>query len=103
MPKKSFELRVGAQSEPGRLAGALVKFQDENCDVVLVSIGAGAVNQAAKAVAIARTMVSGRGLEILVQMSFEDREIDGAHRTALKMHVYRPTIETFRGMLQEAT
>ena len=48
-------------------------------------IGAGALNQAVKAIAIARGFVAPSGLDLIFVPAFVDIEIDGEERTALKL------------------
>jgi stage V sporulation protein S len=48
-------------------------------------VGAGALNQAVKALAIARTYVAGAGLDLVCVPTFADIEIDGERRTAIRL------------------
>lgn len=48
-------------------------------------IGAGALNQAVKAIAIARGFVAPSGLDLIFVPAFADIEIDGEERTAIKL------------------
>lgn len=80
-------LKVASSSNPSSVAGALVKNMQEGKDVELLAVGAGAVNQAVKAVAIARGYVSPQGVDITVKPGFEDVEIEGKKKTAIKLIV----------------
>lgn len=80
-------LKVASSSNPSSVAGALVKNMQEGKDVELLSVGAGAVNQAVKAVAIARGYVSPQGVDITIKPGFEDVEIEGKKKTAVKLIV----------------
>ncbi|MBQ7494078.1 MAG: stage V sporulation protein S, partial [Selenomonadaceae bacterium] len=51
------------------------------------AIGAGALNQAVKAVAIARGFVAPHGVDLICIPAFTDIEIDGSERTAIKLIV----------------
>lgn len=51
------------------------------------AIGAGAINQAVKAVAIARGFVAPSGMDLVCIPAFTDIEIDGQERTAIKLIV----------------
>jgi len=51
------------------------------------AIGAGAINQAVKAVAIARGFVAPGGTDLVCIPAFTDVEIDGQQRTAIKFIV----------------
>ena len=50
-------------------------------------IGAGALNQAVKAIAIARGYVAPSGIELVCIPTFQDIEIDGESRTAIRLTV----------------
>ncbi len=80
-------LKVSANSKPKSLAGAIASvIRTEGC-VSLHAIGAGAVNQAVKAVAIARGYMAPNGLDLICQFSFVEITIDDAARTAIKLTV----------------
>lgn len=80
-------LKVASSSNPSSVAGALVKNMQEGKEVELLAVGAGAVNQAVKAVAIARGYISPQGVDITVKPGFEDVEIEGKKKTAVKLIV----------------
>lgn len=80
-------LKVASSSNPSSVAGALVKNMQEGKEVELLAVGAGAINQAVKAVAIARGYVSPQGVDITVKPGFEDVEIEGKKKTAIKLIV----------------
>lgn len=80
-------LKVASSSNPSSVAGALVKNMQEGKEVELLAVGAGAINQAVKAVAIARGYVSPQGVDITVKPGFEDVEIEGDKKTAVKLIV----------------
>lgn len=83
------ELRVSTRSEPRTLAGAVNKFQGEGFKVTLCAIGAGAVNQAMKAITVCRQMVSPEGDDLVVQPAFSSVVVDERTRTVLRLHVIR--------------
>jgi len=81
-------LRVAAKSNPNSVAGALAGAIKENGgEAELQAIGAGAINQAVKAIAIARGYVAPSGLDLFCIPAFEDIEIDGEERTTIKFIV----------------
>ncbi len=80
-------LRVSSSSSPTSVAGAIAGFVQEEGEVELQSIGAGAVNQATKAIAIARGYVASNGLDLICIPAFVDVEIDGEERTAIRFTV----------------
>ena len=80
-------LKVSTKSNPNSVAGALANLLKENDRVEVDTIGAGAINQAIKAVAIARGLVAPIGLELFCVPAFMDIVIDGQPRTAIKLIV----------------
>lgn len=77
-------LKVSSRSRPRSVAGALGTVLERDGEVVLHAIGAGAVNQAVKAIAIARGYLMPRGLEISTRIGFATLEVDGQERTAMR-------------------
>lgn len=80
-------LRVSAKSKPNTVAGAIAGVIREQGIVELQTVGAGALNQAVKAIAIARGFVAPAGIELVCVPSFSDIEIDGNERTAIRLLV----------------
>ena len=80
-------LRVAAKSKPNSVAGAVAGVIRERGSVELQTIGAGALNQAIKAVAIARGFLAPSGIELVCIPSFSDIAIDGNERTAIRLLV----------------
>ena len=80
-------LKVAAKSSPNSVAGALAGVLREEGGAELQAIGAGAINQAVKAVAIARGFVAPSGMDLICIPAFTDIEIDGEERTASKFIV----------------
>ena len=78
-------LKVSAKSIPNKVAGALAGVIREAGKAELQTIGAGALNQAIKAVAIARGFVAPGGIDLICIPAFCDIEIDGEERTAIKL------------------
>lgn len=78
-------LRVSTKSNPNSVAGALAGVLREKGTAELQAVGAGALNQAVKAVAIARGFVAPRGIDLVCVPAFADIEIDGEERTAIKL------------------
>jgi stage V sporulation protein S len=63
-------LRVSAGSNPQSVASAIAHAVYENKAVKLRAVGAGAVNQAVKSIAIARGYVAPRGLDLTCKPGF---------------------------------
>ncbi|MDI3472808.1 MAG: stage sporulation protein [Thermotogaceae bacterium] len=80
-------LKVSSQSKPNAVAGALAGVIREKGRAELQAIGAGAVNQAVKAIAIARGYVAPSGIDLICIPAFTDVEIDSEPRTAIKFIV----------------
>ncbi len=80
-------LKVSTKSNPNSVAGALAAIIKEKSIVEVQAVGAGAINQAVKAVAIARGFVAPTGRDIVCVPAFTDIEIDGEERTAIKLIV----------------
>ncbi len=80
-------LKVSSKSNPNAIAGALAGVIRENGSAQVQAIGAGALNQAVKAVAIARGFLAPSGYELICIPAFTDVEIDGQERTAIRLIV----------------
>lgn len=80
-------LKVRSKSNPNSIAGALANVLKEKNTVEIQAIGAGALNQAIKAVAIARGFVAPSGKNLICIPAFTDIIIDGEERTAIKLIV----------------
>lgn len=78
-------LKVSSKSNPNSVAGALTNVFRENGIVEIQTIGAGALNQAIKAIAIARGFVAPSGKNLVCIPAFSDINIDGEERTAMKL------------------
>lgn len=80
-------LKVSSKSNPNLVAGALVNILKVDKKAEIHSIGAGALNQAVKAIAIARGFVAPSGKNLICIPAFTDIIIDGEERTAIKLIV----------------
>ncbi len=80
-------LKISSKSKPNAVAGALAGVLRETGSVELQAIGAGAVNQAIKAIAIARGYVAPSGMDLVCAPFFSDVLINGEERTAIKFTV----------------
>jgi len=77
-------LKVSSTSNPKSVAGALAAVIREEGRAELQAIGAGAVNQATKAIAISRGYVAPNGMDLIMIPAFTEIEIDDEERTAIK-------------------
>lgn len=80
-------LKVSAKSSPNSVAGALAGVIREKGVAEVQAIGAGAINQAVKAVAIARGFLAPSGVNLICIPAFTEVEVDGEQRTAIKLIV----------------
>ena len=80
-------LKVSSKSNPNSVAGALANAAREHDTVEIQAIGAGTLNQAIKAIAIARGFVAPSGKNLVCIPAFTDIVIDGEERTAIKLIV----------------
>jgi stage V sporulation protein S len=80
-------IKVAAKSRSTSVAGAIAGVVRESGRAEVQAIGAGAVNQAVKATAIARGYLELDGIDIVCVPSFVEIEIDGQERTAIKLTI----------------
>ncbi len=80
-------LKVSSKSNPSSVAGALANVFKEKSIVEIQAVGAGAINQAIKAIAIARGFVAPSGKNLICTPAFQDISIEGEERTAIKLIV----------------
>lgn len=85
--KRSEVLKVSARSRPSAVAGAIAGVVRESGRAEVQAIGAGATNQAVKAVAIARDYLLETGIEAICLPAFIDVEIESENRTAIRLIV----------------
>ena len=85
--KRSDILKVSARSRPSAVAGAIAGVVREAGRAEVQAIGAGAANQALKAVAIAREYLAETGINAVCLPSFIDVVIDEEDRTAIRLIV----------------
>ncbi len=82
-------LKVSARSNPNAVAGALAAVIRERDNAEIQAVGAGAINQAIKAVAIARSYLKGSEIDVIVVPSFITVEISDNERTGISLAVER--------------
>lgn len=81
-------LKVSSKSSPASVAGAIAGMVKDGVPVNIQCVGAGAVNQAIKAIAIARGFLIPTGVDISCAPTFSDIEICGESRTAIRIAIY---------------
>ena len=80
-------LKVSSKSNPNSVAGALAGVIREQGAVEIQTVGAGALNQAIKAIAIARGFIAPSGMDLSCVPAFTDILINGEERTAIRILV----------------
>ncbi|MBI2864130.1 MAG: stage V sporulation protein S [Chloroflexi bacterium] len=80
-------LKVSSLSRPSAVAGAIAGVIRECGRAEVQAIGAGAVNQAVKAIAIARGYVAAAGMDLICVPAFTDVSINDGERTAIRIIV----------------
>ena len=78
---------VSSKTEIPKLAGAIRYGTSTGEPVKLQAVGAGAVNQAIKAVAVARQMTEEGGADLFFTPSFQNITLDGESRTMIEIKV----------------
>ena len=82
-------LRVSSKSEPKSVAGAIAAILRNGESVEINAIGAAAVNQVVKSIAVARGYVAPNGIELICVPAFSQLEVDGKEKTSIKFLVER--------------
>lgn len=80
-------LKISSKSEPNLVAGAIAGLIKEYNKAELHAIGAGALNQAVKSIAIARGYVAPSGMDLVCIPAFMEVEVEGEARTGIKLIV----------------
>jgi stage V sporulation protein S len=80
-------IKVSARSRTAAVAGAVAGVMREANRAEVQAIGAGAVNQALKAIIIAKGYLAEEGVDIICSPSFVEVDIDGQERTAIRVLV----------------
>jgi stage V sporulation protein S len=86
-------IKVSGTSRTSAVAGAIAGVFRENKKAEIQAIGAGAVNQAVKALVLSRGYLAEDGYEVIFFAEFTDVEIDEKIRTAIKITVEERKIE----------
>ena len=81
-------LKVSSKSSPASVAGAIAGMVKDGVPVNMQCVGASAINQAIKAIAIARGFLIPTGVDISCAPTFSDIEICGESRTAIRIAIY---------------
>lgn len=80
-------IKVSAHSRSTAVAGAIAGVMRDYNHAEVQAIGASAVNQAIKAIAIARNYLLLDGIDIVCYPEFVEIDIEGKDRTAVKLMI----------------
>ncbi len=80
-------IKVSATSRTSAVAGAIAGVVREHQRAEVQAIGAGAVNQAIKALVLAKGYLEGDGIHVVCLPEFVEVDIEGKVRTAIKLIV----------------
>ena len=78
-------LKVSSKSIPNSVAGAVAEVVREKGAAEIQAIGAGAINQAVKAIAISIGFLAPSGIDLICIPAFADIEVEGERRTAIRL------------------
>ena len=78
-------LKISSKSNPNSIAGALAGLIKETGKAEMQAIGAGALNQAIKGIAIARGFLAPSGIELVCIPAFTAVEVEGEEKTGIKL------------------
>ena len=81
------QIKVASSSNVSSVAGAISNIMREQTHLEVSTVGAGSLNQAIKAIAIARGYVAPTGKDLVCIPAFSEIVIDGEERTAIKLIV----------------
>ena len=82
-------LKVSGQSKPKLVAGAIAAVVRSGSGVEIHAIGAAAVNQAVKSIAVARGYVAPNGIDLVCYPEFMQIELDGEEKTSIRFVIER--------------
>lgn len=87
MNNGTFLIKVSSTSRTAAVAGSIAHTVREGKTPIIRAIGAGAVNQAVKALAVARGYLQEEGIDLAASPAFVELEVDDKDRTALEFEV----------------
>lgn len=89
----SLTLKVAGKSNPATVAGAIANNIREGKDIEVVAMGPQSVNQAVKAITIARSYLADEKVELTFRPEFMHLELDGERKSAIKLVVITHKVE----------
>ena len=80
-------IKVSSMSKPNLVAGAIVNFLKDEKELEIHTIGAGALNQATKALSIARGQLRANDIDLHCKPSFFESVLNDEIKTGIKLNV----------------
>ena len=80
-------MKVSSTSVPNHVAGAIASLMREKEKIIIQTIGAAALNQAIKAIALARGYIIPTGKELICIPSFHDLTVNEKCITAIRLTI----------------
>ena len=89
MIRKTLTMRVAGKTDCKMLATTIFQefHKDKHMKLELAAIGAGAISQMTKAIAIARCSAIGVGIDLVIRPCFSTATIEGREVTAMRFDV----------------
>lgn len=81
------QIKVASSSSVSKVAGAISNIMKEQSVLDISTVGAGSLNQAIKAIAIARGFLTPSGIDLFMYPTFKEIFIDGKEKTAIKIRL----------------
>lgn len=83
------ELKISGKTDPSKLAGAITNILNEKESVILKCVGAASLNQAVKAIIIARGFIAVKGYNLVCVPAFCNIEMNNETVTGINLIVKR--------------
>lgn len=80
-------IKVRKDSNVNAVAGSIANILREQENIEVQTVGAGALNQSVKAIAIARGYLAPSGIDLVVIPSFQEIQIDQVVKTAIRLKI----------------
>ncbi len=80
-------IKVRKDSNVNAVAGSIANILREQETIEVQTVGAGALNQSVKAIAIARGYLAPSGIDLVVIPSFQEIQIDQVVKTAIRLKI----------------
>lgn len=81
------QIRVSGKSPVPQLAGSIVKSIEDGFDLEIRAVGASAVNQMYKGIAVARGTLATKGKDLLIKPGFSEINEDDSEKTVMIAYI----------------